>query len=66
LIAEIEDPELAGLGDLFVEPDAALAEDAAFLVEHDTRTDVDALQELEARLLRARLATSVFERVVLR
>ena len=65
LVAEIEDAELAGLGDLLTEAYAATAEDAAFLIEHDARTDVDTLEQLAARLLCARRAAAVLERVVL-
>ena len=54
LVAAVEHAELAGLGHLAAEAHAAPAQDAALLVEHDRRPEVDGLLRGPARLARAR------------
>src|SRR5262249_17359377 len=64
-LAALEEPQLPGLRDLVAEPEAGAALDAAVLIEHDVRPDVDRLRERELGLGVAALAVAVRDRVFL-
>src|SRR5262249_26155627 len=65
VVADPEDPQLAGFADLLGEADTAAAENAAFLVEHHSRTDRMTLEALPSRAGGPSVLASVAERVVL-
>ena len=59
--AAVHEPQRVVVGDFLREPDAARAEDATLVVQHDARPEVDVLGLVDLLLQEARTVVAVLD-----